>query len=91
MSHPSLFFFKIYLLFIYFIFGCIGSLLWHAASSLRHAGFFIAAHRLSVVVRGFLSSCGVWVSSSLVVARRLHGAWALWCAACGLQLGAQAQ
>ena len=35
------------------------------------------AHGVFVEARGFLSSCGVWVFSSLVVARELQGAWAL--------------
>ena len=30
------------------------------------------------MVRGLLSSCGVWVFSSLAVTRRLQGVWALW-------------
>ena len=41
---------------------------------MRHAGYFVAAH-------GLLSSCGMQVFSSLVVARGLQGMWALllWC------------
>ena len=41
--------------------------------------YFLAASGLScgMQVRGLLSSCGVWVISSLVVAHRLQGAWAL--------------
>ena len=37
---------------------------------------------LFVVVHGLLSSCGVWVLSSLFVVCRLEGTWALslWCA-----------
>ena len=59
-------------LFIYLfnLFGCVRSQLWHAGSLLHHAGSFILA-------RGLLSSCGVWVFSSLVVASRLQGTWAL--------------
>ena len=38
-----------------FLFGYVGS-------SLLHAGYF-------VVARGLLSSCGVWVSSSLLVSQ----------------------
>ena len=45
--------------------------------SLRHAGSFVVARGLFVVVRGFLSSCGMQVFSSLVVACRLQGARAL--------------
>ena len=54
-------------LFYLFIFGCVGS--W-----LRHAGSFIAARRLFIVVCGLLSSCGVWAPEhmgSVVVAYRL--------------------
>ena len=54
-------FLRIYLLFIYF---CLRQVL-------------VAAHGLFVAARGLLSSCGVRVFSSLVVARRLQGAWAL--------------
>ena len=32
-------------------------------SLLRHAGSFVVARRFFVVVRGLLSSCGVWVFS----------------------------
>ena len=52
--------------------------------------FFLAASGLSCsmrdlrcgvwalhVVRGLLSSCGMWVFSSLVVVHRLQGVWAL--------------
>ena len=66
----SFIFLKIYYLFILFIFGCVGSYLQHTGSSLRHVGSFFAA-------RGLLSSCGMWVFSSLAVARRLQGTWAL--------------
>ena len=59
------FFFKY--LFIYF-FGCIGS-------SLQHAGSFVAAHGLLIVLHALLSSCGMGVS--LVVVRGLQSAWAL--------------
>ena len=62
-------FFKTYL-FILFIFGCVRSQLRHAGSLLRHEGCFVAARRL-------LSSCSVQVFSSLVVAHRLQGGWAL--------------
>ena len=72
MFFQEIFFFKIYLLFIYFyfIFGCVGSLLQHAGSLLKHAVSF-------VLLPGLLSSCGVQILSSLVVARRLQGVWAL--------------
>ena len=32
----------------------------HLGSSLRHVGSFVVAHRLFVVVRRLLSSCGAW-------------------------------
>ena len=53
----------IYYLFIYFIFGCVGSQLQHAGSSLRHAGSFLAVRASLQLWRvGFLfSSCGAWV------------------------------
>ena len=35
-------------------------------------------HWVLVVACGLLSSCGMWVFSSLVVAHRLQGVWALW-------------
>ena len=45
----------------------------HVGSSLPYAGCFVAAlvavHGLFTAARGLLSSCGVRVSSSLVVAR----------------------
>ena len=51
----------IFLIFIY-LFGCVGSSLWHMGSSLRHVGSFLAAligaRGLFVAVRGLLSSCG---------------------------------
>ena len=53
----SLFFFKICLLFIYFVY------------------FWL--HWVLVEARGLLSSCGVRVFSSLVLARRFQGTWAL--------------
>ena len=37
----------------------------------------VEARGLFVVVRSLLSSCGLWVFSSLVVARWLQGVWAL--------------
>ena len=68
MVNPCTFLLNIYYLFNYlFIFGCVGS--W-----LRHAGSFIAARRLFIVVCGLLSSCGVWAPEhmgSVVVAYRL--------------------
>ena len=44
-------------------------------SSLRHAGYFIVAHGLFVAVHRLLSSCGMQVFSSLVVARELCSLW----------------
>ena len=37
----------------------------------------VVAQGIFVVVRGLLSSCGVWVFSSLAVVHRVQGAWAL--------------
>ena len=55
---------------VIYLVGCVGSLLRHAGFSLWHAGSFISA-------REVLSSCGVQVFSSLVVARRFQSAQAL--------------
>ena len=54
----------IYYLFIYFIYFWLHQVL-------------AAARGLLAAVHGLLSSCGVRVFSSLVVAHRLQGAWAL--------------
>ena len=40
-------------------------------------GIFVEAVKIFFVVHGLLSSCGVRVFSSLVVAHRLQDAWAL--------------
>ena len=65
------FFFKIYLLFIYFIYFWL-----HRVSVAAHR-IFVEASGLFVAACGILSSCGVWVFSSLVVVHSLQGAWAL--------------
>ena len=42
--------------FIDYLFGCVGSQLWHPGSSQHHAGSFVAAHGLSYFV-----ACGILV------------------------------
>ena len=60
----------IYILFIYLIYFWLCWVL--------DVGSVIApVHGLFVVVHGLLSTCGVQVFSSLVVAHRLQGTWAL--------------
>ena len=59
-----LFVFRFILLFIYLFclfLAASGLQSWHAASSLRHAGSFIAARGLFMTVHRLLSSCGVRV------------------------------
>ena len=43
----------VFLIFIY-LFGCIGSQLWHMGSSLHYAGYFVVAHGI------FFALCGVF-------------------------------
>ena len=64
---------NIYLLFIYLIYFRLHRVL-------------VAACGLFVAACGLLSSCGMWVFSSLVVACSLQGVWAVQFAAHGLQL-----
>ena len=69
---PLNFFFKIYFFkFIYFIY------FWLHRVLVAARGNFVEAHGVFMAMRQLLSSCGVRVFSSLVVARRLQGTWAL--------------
>ena len=69
---------KIVLKIIYFIYFWLHRVLAAAqGSSLRRAGFFVMACRFFVAALGLLSSCGVQVFSSLVVACRFQSVWAL--------------
>ena len=72
--------------FLYLFFGCVGSQLWHAGSSLRHVGSCVVVLWLFVVVHGLLFSCGMQVFSSPVAARGLQSTWALQFVAHGLSL-----
>ena len=62
--------------FLFFFLGCMASQVQHARSSLRCAGSFLAMQVLCYTAQASLQ---LWHVSflSLVVARRLQGAWAL--------------
>ena len=48
----------VFLIFIY-LFGCIGSQLWHMGSSLHYAGYFVVAHGIFVALCRIFC-CGTW-------------------------------
>ena len=69
------FFFKISFLFIYFRLHQV--LVAACGTFVAACGTFVEVRGLFMVAHGLLSSCGMWVFSSLVVARGLQGTWAL--------------